>query len=151
LLTCFSDVVHIYILEKHLTEKPVRFLDNSLPYTIAAIKIWAQIIFTYNKAIKEISIFSNGCHLEWRAGLMDTILKGNHPRTTPDHFGLIWFQWRRFQYDFYQNLPKLRNQYTIEQVKDTFHRKSRKMCYTTCCHVPTVKKLRSFWLIIKQQ
>jgi hypothetical protein len=35
----FSDVVHIYILEKHLTEKPVRFLDNSLPYTIAAIKI----------------------------------------------------------------------------------------------------------------
>jgi hypothetical protein len=31
---------------------------------------------------------------------MDTILKRKHPRTTPDHLGLIWFQWRRFQYDF---------------------------------------------------
>jgi hypothetical protein len=31
--------------------------------------------------IEEISIISNSSHLEWRAGLSDTILKGNHPRT----------------------------------------------------------------------
>ena len=39
--------------------------------------------------IEEISIFSNSSHLEWRAGLSDTILKGTHPRTIPARFGLI--------------------------------------------------------------
>jgi len=38
------------------------------------------------------SIFSNSSHLEWRAGLSDTILKGTHPRTIPARFGLIWFR-----------------------------------------------------------
>jgi hypothetical protein len=32
---------------------------------------------------EEISIFSKSGHLEWRAGLSDTILKGNHPGTLP--------------------------------------------------------------------
>jgi hypothetical protein len=36
---------------------------------------------------EEISIFSNSGHLEWRAGLLDTILKGTHPGTIPDRFG----------------------------------------------------------------
>jgi hypothetical protein len=40
---------------------------------------------------KEISILSNSSHLEWRAGLLDTILKGIHPRTFPARFGVIWF------------------------------------------------------------
>ena len=40
---------------------------------------------------EEISIFSNGGHLGWRAGLSDTILKGTHPGTIPARFGLIWF------------------------------------------------------------
>jgi hypothetical protein len=30
---------------------------------------------------EEISIFGNSGHLEWRAGLSDTILKGTHPGT----------------------------------------------------------------------
>jgi hypothetical protein len=41
--------------------------------------------------IEEISILSNSSHLEWRAGLSDTILKGNHPGTIPARVGLIWF------------------------------------------------------------
>jgi hypothetical protein len=41
--------------------------------------------------IEEISIFSNSSHLEWRAGLSDTILKGTHPGTIPARFGLLWF------------------------------------------------------------
>ena len=40
---------------------------------------------------KEISIFSNSSHFEWRAGLSDTILKGDNPRTIPAKFALIWF------------------------------------------------------------
>ena len=39
---------------------------------------------------EEISIFSNSSHLEWRAGLSDTILKGTHPGTIPGRLGLIW-------------------------------------------------------------
>jgi hypothetical protein len=42
--------------------------------------------------IEEISIFSNSSHLECRAGLSDTNLKGTHPRTIPARFGLIWFR-----------------------------------------------------------
>ena len=41
--------------------------------------------------IEEISIFSNSSHLEWRAQLSDTILKGTHPETIPTRLGLIWF------------------------------------------------------------
>jgi hypothetical protein len=40
---------------------------------------------------EEISIFSNGGHLEYRTALTDTILKGTHPGTIPARFGLIWF------------------------------------------------------------
>jgi hypothetical protein len=41
--------------------------------------------------IEEISIFSNNSHLEWRAGLSETTLKGTYPRNIPVRFGLIWF------------------------------------------------------------
>jgi hypothetical protein len=36
---------------------------------------------------KEISIFSNGGHLGYRMALMDTILKGDHPRIISAKFG----------------------------------------------------------------
>jgi hypothetical protein len=58
--------------------------------------------------IEEISIFSNNSHLEWRAGLTDTILKGTHPGTIPARFGLIWFSGFRgedLNVIFYQNMP----------------------------------------------
>jgi hypothetical protein len=38
-----------------------------------------------------ITEFLAHLHLEWRAGLSDTILKGTHPGTIPARFGLIWF------------------------------------------------------------
>jgi hypothetical protein len=58
--------------------------------------------------IEEISIFSNSSHLEWRAGLSDTLLKGTHPGTIPARFGLIWFCGFRgedLNVIFYQNDP----------------------------------------------
>jgi hypothetical protein len=64
--------------------------------------------------IEEISIFSNSGHLEWRAGLSDTILKGNHTGTIPARFGLIWFSGFRgedLNVIFYQNMPNLHNRY----------------------------------------
>jgi hypothetical protein len=36
---------------------------------------------------KEISIFSHGGHLGYRTALMDTILKGDHPRFISAKFG----------------------------------------------------------------
>jgi hypothetical protein len=64
--------------------------------------------------IEEISIFSNSSHLEWRAGLSDINLKGNHPGTIPARFGLIWFSGFRgedLNAIFYQNMPNLHNRY----------------------------------------
>jgi hypothetical protein len=62
---------------------------NSLTYIPRfSVKFFFQPIYT---DFEEISIFSNSGHLEWRAGLSDTILKGTHPGTIPARFGLIWF------------------------------------------------------------
>jgi hypothetical protein len=36
---------------------------------------------------EEISIFSNGGHLGYRTALMDSILKGDHPRIISTNFG----------------------------------------------------------------
>jgi hypothetical protein len=33
----------------------------------------------------------NSSHLEWRAGLSETILKETHPGAIPARFGLIWY------------------------------------------------------------
>jgi hypothetical protein len=57
---------------------------------------------------EEIYIFSNSSHLEWRAGLSDTILKGTHPGTIPARSGLIWFSGFRgedLNVIFNQNMP----------------------------------------------
>ena len=65
---------------------------------------------------EEITIFSNSSHLEWRAGLSDTILKGTHPA----RFGLIWFSSFRAEdlnVIFYQNMPNLHNQYKSAERK----------------------------------
>jgi hypothetical protein len=63
---------------------------------------------------KEIYIFSNSSHFEWRAGLSDTVLKGDHPRTIQAKFALIWvcgFRGEDLNVIFYQNMSNLYNQY----------------------------------------
>jgi hypothetical protein len=57
---------------------------------------------------------SNSSHFEWRAGLSDTILKGDHPRTISAKFALIWFSGFRgkdLNVVFYQNMSNLYNWY----------------------------------------
>ena len=68
----------------------------------------------------EISIFSNSSHFEWRAGLSDTLLKGDHTRTIPAKFGLIWFSDFReedLNVIVYQNMPNLHNLYKSAERK----------------------------------
>jgi hypothetical protein len=70
--------------------------------------------------IEEISIFSNSSHLEWRAGLSDTILKGTHPGAIPTRFDLIWFSsstGKDLNVIFYQNMPNLHNRYKSAERK----------------------------------
>jgi hypothetical protein len=67
-----------------------------------------------------MSIFSNSSQLEWRAGLSDTILKGDHPRIIPAKFALIWFRGFRgedLNVIFYQNMPNLHNRYKSAERK----------------------------------
>jgi hypothetical protein len=70
--------------------------------------------------IEEISIFSNSSHLEWRAELSDTILKGTHSGTIPARFGLFWFSGFRgedLNVILYQNMPNLHNRYILAERK----------------------------------
>ena len=69
---------------------------------------------------EEIFIFSISSHLEWRARLSDTILKGNHPGTIPARFGLIWvsgFRGEDLNVIFYRNMPNLHNRYISAERK----------------------------------
>ena len=66
---------------------------------------------------EEISIFSNGGHLGWKAGLSDTILKGTHPGTIPA---------RRFKCDLIKIC--LICIIGINRLKEKFHRKTRNIC-----------------------
>jgi hypothetical protein len=73
-----------------------------------------------NYEIEEMFIFSNSSHLEWRAGMSDTILKGDHPRTIPAKFALIWFSSFRgedLNVIFYQKKLNLHNQYKLAERK----------------------------------
>jgi hypothetical protein len=68
---------------------------------------------------KEISIFSNSSHFEWRAWLSDTILKWDYPQTIPAKFGLIWFSGCReenLNVIFYQNIPQIRPPFKMAVV-----------------------------------
>ena len=65
-------------------------------------------------------MFNNSSHLEWRAGLSDTLLKGTHPRTIPARLSVIWFSGIRgedLNVIFYQNMPNLPNWYKSAERK----------------------------------
>ena len=78
--------------ERKISQKKTEYMLNySFPCSCSKYLSSFRFIIKQQWTIEEISIFSNSSHLEWRAGLSDTILKGTHPRTIPAKFGLIWF------------------------------------------------------------
>ena len=87
---------------------------------------------------EEISIFSNGGHLGWRAWLSDINLKGTDPGTIPARFGLIWFS--GFRGDdlnqnviFYQNMPNLHNRYKSAERKISHKNPKHMLNYSLPC------------------
>jgi hypothetical protein len=97
-------------------------------------------------------IFSNSSHLEWRAGLSDTILKETHQGTIPARFALIWFSGFRRKYlnvIFYQNMPNLHNRYKSAEKKISQKNPEYMLNYSFPCSCS--KNMSSFRFIIKQQ
>jgi hypothetical protein len=86
--------------------------------------------------IEEMSIFSNSSHLEWRARLSDTNLKGTHLETIPARFGLIWFSSFRgedLNVIFYQNMPNLHNLYKSAERKISQKNPKHMLNYSLPC------------------
>ena len=108
------------LAEKISQKNPKYMLNYSLPCSCSYNLSSFWLILKQQSTIEEISIFSNSSHLEWRAGLLDTILKGTYPRTIPAKFGLIWFSGFRgedLNASFYQNMPNLHNRYKSTERK----------------------------------
>jgi hypothetical protein len=99
--------------------------------------------------LKKFLFFSNSSHLEWRAELPDTILKGTHPGTIPARFGLIWFRGKDLNVIFYQNMPNLHNRYKSAERKISQKNPEYMINYSFPCSCS--KNLSSFRFIIKQQ
>jgi hypothetical protein len=95
-------------------------LNYSLPCSCSYNLSWFRLILKQQWTIEDISIFSNSSHLEWRAGLSDTILNETHPGTIPARLGLIWFcsfRGEDLNVIFYQNMPNLHNRYKSAERK----------------------------------
>jgi hypothetical protein len=88
-----------------------------------------NIVSSSFNSIEEISIFSNSSHLERRAGLLDTILKGTHPWTIPARFSVIWFSGFRGE-DFFLISSPLFLICIMGQNRQKFkvHKKFRNIC-----------------------
>jgi hypothetical protein len=101
---------------------------------------------------KEISIFGNSSHFEWREVLSDTIFKRDHPRTIPAKFALIWFSGFRgedLNVIVYQNMPNLHNWYKSVERKISQKNLEYMLNYSLPCSCSS--NLSSFWLTLKQQ
>ena len=150
---CLICIIGINRLKEKFPKKnPERMLNYSLPCSCSSNLSSFWLILKQQWTIAEISIFSNSSHLEWRAGLSDTILKGNHPRTIPARFGLIWFSGFRgedLNAIFYQNMPNLHNRYISAERKISQRNPEYMLNYFLPCSCS--KNFSSFWLTLKQQ
>jgi hypothetical protein len=69
-------------------------------------------------------------------GLSDTILIGDHPRTNPAKFALIWFSGFREDLNviFYQNMSNLYNQYKSVERKISQKNPEYMLIYSFSCN-----------------
>jgi hypothetical protein len=117
---CLICIIDINQLKEIFYRKTLEYMLNySLPCSCSYNLSSFWLILKQQWTIEEISIFSNSSHLECRAELSDTNLKGTHPGTIPARFGLIWFSgvWEDLNVIFYQNMPNLHNRYKSTERK----------------------------------
>jgi hypothetical protein len=108
------------LAEKISQKNPEYMLNYSLSCSCSYNLSSFWFVIKQKLTTKEISIFGNSSHFEWRAALSDTILKRDHPTTIPAKFSLIWFSGFRgedLNVIFYQNMPNLHNRYKSAERK----------------------------------
>jgi hypothetical protein len=86
-----------------LMSRSAHFCQNHFPLFLAHlakghVSFCHHLASVVRRKLSHLNIFSNNSHLERRAGLSDTILKGTHPGTIPARFGLLWFRGFRGEY-----------------------------------------------------
>ena len=124
------------LAEKISQKNPEYMLNYSLPCSCSWNLSSFWLILKQQWTIEEISIFSNSSHLEWRAWLSDTILKGTHSETIPARFGLIWFSGFRVEdlnVIFYQNMLNLHNRYKSAERKISQKKTEYMLNYSLPC------------------
>ena len=108
-------------LAEKISQKNLEYMLNySLPCSCSSNLSSSWFVIKQKLTTKEISIFGNSSHFEWKAMLSDTILKRDHPRTIPAKCALIWFNGFRgedLNVIFYQNMPNLHNRYKSAERK----------------------------------
>ena len=117
---------YLSVERKNSQKNPEYMLNYSFPYSCSKNLRSFRFIIKQQWTIEEISIFSNSSHLDWRAGLSDTILKGTPSRDHPCHVRFSGFRGEDLNVIFYQNMPNLHNRYKSTERK--FHRKTRNIC-----------------------
>ena len=111
------------LAEKISQKNPEYMLNYSLACSCSSNLSSFWFVIKQKLTTKEISIFSNSCHFEWRAGLLDTILKGDHPSQIC--FNLVLQFQRRFKCDLKICLICIIG---INQLKEKFPRKPWNIC-----------------------
>ena len=134
----FSYLVQLQFekLEVHLVFNLTSKVDRKWGCLHIFLKVFHPKIFSTHFRAKEISIFSNSSHFKWRAGLSDTILKGDHPRTIPAKFALIWFSGFKgedLNVIFYQNMSNLYNRYKSVERKISLKNPEYMLIYSLSC------------------
>jgi hypothetical protein len=122
------------LAEKISQKNPEYMLNYSMSWSLKLGSFW--FIIKQQWTTKEISIFSNSSHFEWRVGLSDTILKWDYPMTIPAKFGLIWFSGFReedLNVIFYQNMSNLHNRYKSAERKISQKKTEYMLNYSLPC------------------
>jgi hypothetical protein len=123
---------------ENFTEKPEYMLNYSFPCSCSNNLSSFRFIIKQQWAIEEISVFSNSSHLEWRAELSDTFLKGTHVSFC-HHLASVVVR-PSYTFTFESSPLKPLNQIkpnlagmvlgwiSINRLKEKFHRKTRNIC-----------------------
>ena len=123
------------LAEKISQKNPEYMLNYSLPCSCSQNLSSVSFVIKQKLTTKEISIFSNSRHFEWRAGLSDTILKGDHPSQIC--FNLVepfsGFRGKDLNVIFHQNMSNLYNRCKSVERKISQKNSEYMLIYSLSC------------------
>ena len=108
------------LAEKISQKNPEYMLNYSSPCSCSWNLISFWFVIKRNLTTKNFLFLVTAAILNGVRGLSDTILKGDHSRTIPVKFALIWFssfKGEDLNVIFYQNMSNLYNRYKSSERK----------------------------------